>query len=76
MGAVGTGTLQINIGTPGSPDQCDTYIEYSPVVGAEFSEDLVETLKYVDVTALRSWLPADFDNANLRVLIIGLRGQV
>lgn len=67
-------TCEVAIGTPGSPDTCGQIVDYTPTVSAFFANRTTEGIATVDVTSQRSWLPADFDNANLRTLLVGFRG--
>jgi len=66
-------THVIDIGTPGSPDTCGNF---NSVGSGSVFDPLAEAVRAFDVTAAKVWVPADFDNANLRVLVTALHGQV
>ena len=62
---------EVNVGHPGSPDTCGNMITDAT---ATFPNRPSETSEYVDITSQKSWVPSDFDNANLRILLNGYRG--
>ena len=72
----GGDTVDISIGMPGTPDTCGNFIDYSPIVVAVFPNRQSEGIATINITSQRSWLPTDFDNANLRIIMNGFRGIV
>ena len=69
-------SVEVDIMTPGTPDTCGNAVSYSPPVGYNFPYRGSEGQDIADVTSQRNWQPADFDNANLRVMMIGFVGIV
>jgi hypothetical protein len=66
--------VEVDIGTPGSPDTCGNMVNYSPTVQAVFPNRPSLGLDTVDITSQRSWVPGDFNSNNLRALMLGFRG--
>jgi len=66
-------TIALDLGTPGTPDTCGNFVSYA---SGSVADRLSEGTDIIDITSQRSWIPSDFDNANLRFLLNALHGVV
>lgn len=67
-------TIALDVGTPGTPDTCGNFTSLASASVFDGGEG--ERIDILDVTSQRSWIPSDFDDNNLRLLLSALHGAI